>query len=644
MFGRYRLTQLCIICALAVVCLFSLPFVVKFIRPAVAQDDGHETHRPDDGHSHGSHTHDGNAHDGHSHGSHSHAESHIHGEETVLKLSDKAKANIGLKTAKADLRPIESIVKVTGTIKAHPEKQAIVTPRISGIVRKIHSSLGDMVKAGDVLLELESPDLQAVQVELIDAANQRALLESKRTIMRIAGAKAIRFELANQQIDYFESVSESHQRKTALEQLKALAVGKITTTLEQMAISLVQADVELRLMETRLDRIKTLAEKQISAKKELIERQAEYTKGQSTLAGAKRQFRLLGVSERSIEMIISDGGKTSILSLLGTDGNSDLLLEKYGVLIEESTDLIDAEATYKTAASKAFANRQRALVIGLSEETLNTSGENNTIASFSHLSIDEFLENYITLFEDPGVFSDAELAFNRAELALKAVRQKLQTLGLTTAEMDQIIETGQVLSRFSVRAPASGQITEQQVTLGATVEKQEPLFSIVDTDLVWVQGDAYEDTLAQIRIGGDVRIRLTVYPGAVFTGTVARISNILEEDRRSMPFWVEVPNRDHKLKPGMFAELAVVAEKKADALSVPLSAVLEEGAGRFVFVEEGEEYHKYEIVVGAKDDQYIEVREGVSQGDVVVVQGNYQLMQASTQSSGVIDPHAGHSH
>lgn len=644
MFGRYRLTQLCIICALAVVCLFSLPFVVKFIRPAVAQDDGHETHRHDDGHSHGSHTPDGHAHDGHSHGSHSHAESHTHGEETVLKLSDKAKANIGLKTAKADLRPIESIVKVTGTIKAHPEKQAIVTPRISGIVRKIHSSLGDIVKAGDVLLELESPDLQAVQIELIDAANQRALLGSKRTIMRIAGAKAIRFELANQQIDYFESVSESHQRKTALEQLKALAVGKITTTLEQMAISLVQADVELRLMETRLERIKTLAEKQISAKKELIERQAEYTKGQSTLAGAKRQFRLLGVNERSIEMIISDGGKTSILSLLGTDGNSDLLLEKYGVLIEESTDLIDAEATYKTATSKAFANRQRALVVGLSEETLNTSGENNTIASFSHLSIDEFLENYITLFEDPGVFADAELAFNRAVLALKAIRQKLQTLGLTTAELDQIIETGQVLPHFPIRAPASGQITEQQVTLGATVEKQEPLFSIVDTATVWVQGDAYEDTLAQIRIGGDVRIRLTVYPGAVFTGTVARISNILEEDRRSMPFWVEVLNRDHKLKPGMFTELAVVAEKKAEALSVPLSAVLKEGAGRFVFVEEGEEYHKHEIVVGAKDDQYIEVRDGVSQGDVVVVQGNYQLMQASTQSSGVIDPHAGHSH
>ena len=624
MFGQYRLRQLCIICAIAVVCLFSLPFVLKFIQSAVAQDDGHDG--------------------GHSHSSHSHGESHAHGAETVLKLSDKAKANIGLKTAKADLRPIESIVKVTGTIKAHPEKQAIVTPRISGIVRKIHFSLGDMVKEGDVLLELESPDLQTAQVELIEAANQRALLGSKRTILRIAGAKAIRFELRNQQIDYFESVSESHQRKTALEQLKALAIGKITTTLEQMAISLVKADVELRLMETRLERIKALSEKQISAKKELIERQAEYTKGKSTLAGAKRQFRLLGISEQTLEMIISDTGKTSILSLLGMNSTPDLLLEKYGVLIEESTDLIDAEATYKAATTKAFAKRQRALVTGLSEEMLNTSGESNTIASFSHLSIDEFLENYIMLFEDPGVFADAELAFNRAEIALNTGRQKLQTLGLTPAEMDQIIETEQVLSRFPVRAPASGQLTEQQVTLGATVEKQEPLFSIVDTDTVWAQGDAYEDTLAQIRMGGDVRIQLTVYPGAVFTGTVARISNILEEDRRSMPFWVEVQNRDHKLKPGMFAELAVVTQKKTDALSVPLNAVLEEGAARFVFVEEGEEYHKHEIVVGHKDDQYIEVRDGVSRGDVVVVQGNYQLMQASTQSSGVVDPHAGHSH
>ena len=628
MFRQYRLRQLCIICTIAMVCLFSLPLALKLIRPAVAQDDGHATDQTE--------KHDDEC--------HVHSKSHAHSEETVLKLSDKAKANIGLKTAKADWRPIEEIVPVTGTIKAHPEKQAVVTPRISGIVRQIHFSLGDMVKEGDVLLELESLDLQTMQVELIEAAKQRALLSDKRTILRIAGAKAIRFELRNQQIDYLESVSESRQRKTALERLKVLAVGKITATLERMAISLVKADVELRLMETRLRRIKALAEKQISAKKELIERQAEYTQGKSTLAGVKRQFHLLGVSEQTIEMILSDGGKTPILSQLGMDSTPDLLLEKYGVLIEEAAELIDAESAYKAAITKASANKQRALVAGLSEDMLNTIGETDTTASFSHLSIDEFLENYIVLFEDPSVFAEAELAYNRAVIALSTVRQKLQTLGLTTAEMDQIIETGQVLSRFRVRSPASGQVTEQRVALGATVEKHDPLFSIVDTDTVWVQGDAYEDTLAQIRIGGDVRIRLTVYPRTIFTGKVARISNILEEDRRSMPFWVEVQNRDHKLKPGMFAELAVVTQKKTDVLSVPLTAVLEEGVGRFVFVEEGEEYHKHEIMVGAKDDQYIEVRDGVLRGDVVVVQGNYQLMTASTQSSSVTDPHAGHSH
>ena len=91
---------------------------------------------------------------------HSEDDSHAHTAENTVTLTDKAKANIGLETAEADLRAIERVVQVTGNIIAHPQRQAIVTPRIGGIVKRIHFNLGDSVKKGDVLIELESLELQ----------------------------------------------------------------------------------------------------------------------------------------------------------------------------------------------------------------------------------------------------------------------------------------------------------------------------------------------------------------------------------------------------------------------------------------------------------------------------------------------------
>ena len=94
----------------------------------------------------------------------------------------------------------------------------------------------------------------------------------------------------------------------------------------------------------------------------------------------------------------------------------------------------------------------------------------------------------------------------------------------------------------------------------------------------------------------------------------------------------------------MFAEQTLVIEKLDDVLSVPLSAVLQDSATQIVFVQSGNTYVKHEVEVGVKDDQYIEIRDGLLPGEFVVVQGTHQLMSASAGSAAVVDPHAGHSH
>ena len=571
---------------------------------------------------------------------------HAHSQENTVTLTDKAKVNIGLKTDEADIRAIETVVSVHGNVMAHPERQAIVTPRTGGIVKRIHFSVGETPKKGDVLLELESLDLQMVQIELIEAAAQQKSLVSKLARLTDVFAKQIRRELQTRQIDYLQSLSELQQLHKTVKKRKALAATQITSALEQMRFRLVKADVEHQLLDSTLKRIKTLAEKRISAQKELIAKQAEYKKAKNELAAAKRQFQILGISEQTLEKILRADDETPIRSLLDTDR-----LEKYAVLSEDATRLVDAEVAYELAAIKVAANRQRALAAGLTEPLLETLAETGAITAFDDLSTDALIENYLAFVESSealeGVLQLEEVLRN-ANITLNKVHQKLQVSGLTLDDIDKIIQTGQPSPMFSVKAPASGQITEQHVTVGTTVEKSDVLFSILDTDIVWVQGEVHEDTLALIQdkwqIGSEVRIHVAAYPETIYTGKISGISDVVEPEEQTVHFWAEIENPDHQLKPGMFADQTIVLEKGVDVLSVPLDAVIEDGGSRFVFVAYGATYTRHEIVVGAKDDRYIEVREGVMPGELVVVQGTHQLMRVMAAPSEVVDAHAGHTH
>ena len=576
---------------------------------------------------------------------------HTHAPENVVTLTSQAKANIGLRTAETDLRAIETVVHAHGNVVPHPGRKAIVTPRIGGIVKHIHFSVGESVKKGDLLLELESLDLQMAQIELIEAVAHKQSLESRLARLTGVFAKQIRRELQTRQIDYLQSVSELVELEKAIEKRKMLALTTITAAFEQMRFRLIKADIELRLLETTLKRTEALAEKRISAHKELITQQAEHRKGRSELIDAKRQFQVLGISEQILEKILHDGGETPILSLLNAEKlDSETLLEKYAMLSGKGTELIDAEAAYKIAAIKVSANKQRALAAGLTESLLENLAKTKAIVSFNDLSTEELIENYLAFVESSEALEGVlqlEEAFRSAVITLTKVQQKLQISGLTPADIEQLIQTGEPSLVFYVTAPASGQIIEQYITLGATVGKSDMLFSILDTDVVWVEGEAHEDTLAHIQdkwqIGNEVRIRVSAYPDTVFTGKISHISNVMDPEERIVHFWAEVNNPKHKLKPGMFVDQSLVLEKGSEVLSVPLRAVFEEDGSQFVFVEFGDAYTKEEVVVGTRDDRYIEIRKGLFQGDYVVVQGQHQLLRATANVSEASGTH-GHPH
>jgi len=338
-----------------------------------------------------------------------------------MRLSPEEKNNIGLKTVVADLRPIDLVIRVAGVVKPHPDREAQVSSRVSGKIAGLFANTGNSVGKGQRLAEVQSAEIQKLQVDLIQAENK------------------------------------------------------------------------LTLAKAELDRIQRLVESKIAAQKELIAAQNQHQAILNEIEGLTQQLILLGLP--------------------------------------------------KDAVSKARA-----------EKTIST---------------------------------------------------------------------------FAIQSPLSGVVAERSVVLGEAVEPNKVIFKILDPSVVFVEGNAFEDALPQLRTGQAVRIRLASYSGEVFTGKISRFSPIIDPQKRTILLWAEVPNKGGKLKPNLSADMDIVVGGGQEVLAIPVEVLITTEGESFVFVEDKGSYRRANVILGARDDRYVEVKKGLLPGDHVVSDGKQQIYTKS---------------
>ncbi|GMQ82210.1 MAG: efflux RND transporter periplasmic adaptor subunit [Rhodothermia bacterium] len=226
------------------------------------------------------------------------------------------------------------------------------------------------------------------------------------------------------------------------------------------------------------------------------------------------------------------------------------------------------------------------------------------------------------------------------------------------ADLGDLVSEGQTLAEIESRrfgnpiplvsavAPISGTIVERDAFLGTSVDPSTPLFKIIDLSSVIVEGDVVEDYVSALKMGQLARLYLNAYPKETFKGRIVFIGSTLDPDKRSLHIWIQVNNEHGKLKPEMFAEMAIVVDANPQAITVPVEAVIEDGPDKFVFVENGDSYQKVDVITGLRDDVNIEITDGLYPGDLVVIQGNHQLLAVATrpQAGGVLEESQPHNH
>lgn len=177
----------------------------------------------------------------------------------------------------------------------------------------------------------------------------------------------------------------------------------------------------------------------------------------------------------------------------------------------------------------------------------------------------------------------------------------------------------------TINASMSGVIDARNAVVGQAVEPNTVLFHISDRSQVLVVARVYEEDVGKIKPGQEARVRALSYPKQAFTGKVTLVDPNLDPLSRTVKVWIQLANPQGLLKPNMFARASVILRANEAALTIPNGAIIEANGEKFVFVREGNKYHRVEVTTGASDDEYTEITAGLVPGDEVVTQGNRQI-------------------
>ena len=184
------------------------------------------------------------------------------------------------------------------------------------------------------------------------------------------------------------------------------------------------------------------------------------------------------------------------------------------------------------------------------------------------------------------------------------------------------------LSYGAVTAPISGVVAARNIKPGNLVQINTPIFTIVDNSRLEATLNAPEREIEVLKAGQAVQLAVDALPGKTFEGRIDRVSPVV--DSGSGTFRVVCAfDGGGELQPGMFGRIRINYDQRADALAIPRNALLDDGSAPAVFTVRGGKAVRTELKLGYIDGEWVEVRDGLREGDPVVVAGKAALREGS---------------
>lgn len=236
-------------------------------------------------------------------------------------------------------------------------------------------------------------------------------------------------------------------------------------------------------------------------------------------------------------------------------------------------------------------------------------------------------------------------AAQREFLALKAIgdqplvdatRERLKLLGMPNDLIQRVERANEPHPVVTVTTPTGGVIQSLEIRTGMTVGPGMTLARVNGFSTVWLEAAVPEAQAGGLKPGAVVEARLPAFPGEVFKGKVAAVLPEANTQTRTLRVRAEFPNRQGRLKPGLFAQMRIVADTPRTALLVPSEAVIRTGKRAVVIVAGTDNrFQPVEIEIGAEAEGKTAVLKGLNPGEKIVVSGQF-LIDSEASLSGVL--------
>jgi len=226
-------------------------------------------------------------------------------------------------------------------------------------------------------------------------------------------------------------------------------------------------------------------------------------------------------------------------------------------------------------------------------------------------------------------YLQAENDLHEAKISTQQLRQRLTVIGANA--------NSKKLARFEIRSPIDGIVTNKQIRQGQVLSETESLYEISDLSTVWVEMTIYAKDINTVKVGQKVLINATSF-AADTTGVISYVSALVGAQSRTAMARVVIDNKLGPWLPGLPVDINLTADEVNVPLAVSLEGIQTLRDWTVVFGRYGEYFEARPLVLGRRDNSYVEVLEGIQAGEKYAA-GNSFLIKADIGKAGATHDH-----
>ena len=216
----------------------------------------------------------------------------------------------------------------------------------------------------------------------------------------------------------------------------------------------------------------------------------------------------------------------------------------------------------------------------------------------------------------------------RAKSLLASARERLSYWDITDEQIAELEQSGELRKTLSVVAPMNGIVVEKidQALQGMFVKAGMNLYKIADLTTIWVEVEIFENQVPWMKVGQRAEVELPYEPGRKYVGRVRYLYPFFNEKTRTMKVSIELRNPGQRLRAAMYANVTFAVPSARNVLAVPEEAVIHSGQRNVVVLDRGNgTFQVAEVTLGVNGNGLWEVKDGLDDGDVVVVSAQFLI-------------------